>query len=85
MAAEIQMMMTAAVITEYFFMRQMQCKHFMCTASFNPYSDAVIDANVIPIVQMGKMLAPENNLVQGHMTKSKLTGFEVKIEAWMEF
>lgn len=49
-------------ITEYLIMRQMQCKQFMCTASFNPYSDPVTDAKIISIVQMGKMLVQEYNL-----------------------
>lgn len=71
MAAEIWTVMTAAVIIGYFFMQQMQCKHFICNASFNPYNDPVIDANIIPIVQMGKMLVQEKNLVQAHMTESK--------------
>lgn len=47
-----------------FFMRQMQCKNLMCTALFHPRSDPVIDADTAPIIQMGKMLAQENNLLR---------------------
>lgn len=45
-------------------MQQMQCKHLICTALFNPRSDPVIDADIIPIVLIGKMLAQENNLLR---------------------
>lgn len=35
-------------------------KHFICTASFNPYSNPA-NTNIVPIVQMGTMLIQENN------------------------
>lgn len=37
-----------------------QCRQFVCTASFTPYSDPVMDAEIIPILQMGKMVVQED-------------------------
>lgn len=54
------MMVTAATITEYLIMRQVHGKHYLYIASCNTYSDPVVDANVIPIAQLGKMPVQEN-------------------------
>lgn len=77
--------MTAAVITEYFLCNRCNAKYLMCIALVNTYSDPLIDAQIIPTVQMGKMPAQGKNLLRNTWL-SQSNGFWNKDKkAWTEF